>query len=243
MIIYKCDRARDGVLCCVFESFLKKEQPVAVYSCDFQPMLGATVKDIKTEDEKAQRVRNALIKSGGIGLLSELFLPLRSFDETRETVIFNVAKRCINEKRNVLTDYTDPNVLSHYDMTKKIRNEVHRMHGFIRFSECFGGLYAHFEPDNDIIDLVAPHFAKRFSSERFILHDTKRNLLTFYDGKSIKTTKASGAVTVHLTEDEEKFRSLWKTYFHSVAIETRKNTRLQDGYLPRRYRKNINEFL
>ena len=97
MTIYQCDGTRDGVLCCLFESFLKKEKPVAVYSCDFTPPFDAIVKIIPTEKEKAVRVRNGLLKSGGIGLLSQLFFALRSYDEINETVIFNVAVRCIKE--------------------------------------------------------------------------------------------------------------------------------------------------
>ena len=243
MTIYQCDGTRDGVLCCLFESFLKKEKPVAVYSCDFTPPFDAIVKIIPTEKEKAVRVRNGLLKSGGIGLLSQLFFALRSYDEINETVIFNVAVRCIKESRNVLTDYTDPNVLSHYDLCKKIGNEIHRAHGFLRFKECIGGLYANFEPDNDVVDLVAPHFAKRFSGERFIIHDTKRNLICAYDGKSLQTIKNDGPVSVFLTEDERIFDNLWKTYFKSVNIESRKNAKVQDNFLPRRYRKNMNEFL
>jgi probable DNA metabolism protein len=168
---------------------------------------------------------------------------LRSYDETKETVIFNLAVRCIKERRNVLTDYTDPNVLAHYDLCKKIGNEIHRAHGFLRFKQCIGGLYANFELDNDIVDLVAPHFAKRFSGEKFIIHDIKRNLICAYDGKSLQTIKNDGPVSVFLTEDEKVFDSLWKTYFKSVNIESRKNLRQQANFLPRRYRKNMNEFL
>ena len=116
------------------------------------------------------------------------------------------------------------------------------MHGFLRFAECTGGLYAHFSPDNDIVDLVAPHFAKRFSGEKFIIHDTKRNLLAVYDGKSLKTVLNESPVTVYLSTEEEQFRKLWKTYFDSVTIESRKNKRLQDNFLPRRYRKDMTEF-
>ena len=243
MTVYKCDGTRDGILCCIFESFLKKEQPVAVYSNEFQPSFDMTIKTIETDAERTARVRKAIIKSGGISLLSQLFYPLRSFDETKETVIFKVAFRCVAEKRNVLTDYSDLSVIAFSDLTHKISYEIHRMHGFIRFRECVGGMYAHFEPDNDIVDLVAPHFAKRFAGEKFILHDTRRNIMVAYDGKSLQTFVPEFPVSVYLTEDELVFDSLWKTYFNSVAIASRKNTRQQDNYLPRRYRKNMNEFL
>ena len=243
MFIYRCDGTKEGILCCLYDSFTAKRVPDAVYSGRFQPAFDQEVIDIKTDEKIAARVRSGIVKCGGISLLSELFLPLRSCESLRETVVFFVAYRCLKERRNVITDYTDANVLLHRDLASKIKTEVHRMRGFLRFAECTGGLYAHFSPDNDIVDLVAPHFAKRFSGERFIIHDTKRNLICAYDGKSLQTIKNDGPVSVFLTEDERIFDNLWKTYFKSVNIESRKNLKQQDNYLPRRYRKNMNEFL
>ncbi len=242
MLIYKCDGTAEGVSCCLYDSFVNKRVPEAVYSGSFQPSFDTEVVNIATDKAIAERVRRGIAKCGGIWLYSELFLPLRSYDGLRESVTFSVARRCLEERRSVVTDYTDANVLYHRDLCEKIRKEVHRIHGFLRFSECVGGLYAHFEPDNDIVDLVAPHFAERFPSEKFIIHDTKRNLLAVYDGKSLKTVVNDYPVTVYLSTEEENFRKLWKTYFSSVNIESRKNEKLQNNYLPRRYRKNMTEF-
>ena len=242
MIFYKTDGTREGILNCLFRSFSLKETPVAVYSCDFQPSFGSDVVEIESDEHSARRVRDGLIKCGGISLLSQLFVPLRSSEQTKETVIFSVAYRCLKERKNVLTDYSDVNVLAHYDLTKRVYNELHRMKGFLRFTECEGGLYAHFSPDNDIVDMLAPHFLKRLCGEKFIIHDTKRGLLALCDGKDLITVKAPATVTVIQKAGETEMKSLWKTYFDAVAIESRKNPRLQDNYLPRRYRKNMDEF-
>ena len=242
MFIYRCDGTKEGILCCLYDSFTAKRVPDAVYSRCFQPAFDQEVIDVKTDEKIAARVRSGIVNCGGISLLSELFLPLRSCESLRETVVFFVAYRCLKERRNVITDYADNNVLLHRDLAARIKKEVHNMHGFLRFAECTGGLYAHFSPDTDVVDLVAPHFARRFSGEKFIIHDTKRKLLAVYDGKSLKTVLNDSPVTVYLSTEEEQFRKLWKTYFDSVSIESRKNKRLQDNFLPRRYRKDMTEF-
>lgn len=243
MIAYKFDGTKDGILCCLFESFTKKEQPFAIFSSDFQPSFDTTVKEIETNSENAERVEKGIVKYGGITLLSELFYILRSNDPTKETVIFMVAKRCLEERKNIISDYKDTNVLSHFELRRKIGLEAHRFKGFLRFEELLDGcMYAHFEPDNDIIDLVAPHFAKRFSNEKFVIHDTKRNLLALYYKNQIKIIQNDQPVVAYLSKDETEFKALWQTYFKSVSIKERKNTRLQDNYLPRRYRKNMSEF-
>lgn len=244
MIVYKFDGSREGLLCCLFESFVKKETPCTVCFGDFQLSLDTTVKTIETDLTRAERVKKGIIKCGGITLLSQLFYAMRSNDENKYTVIFFVAARCLREKRNVLEDYADENVLSLFELKRKIGNETHKMMGFLRFEELVSScIYAHFEPDNDIIDLVAPHFAKRLSNERFIIHDTKRNLLALYDGNQIKIIENDRAVVAYLSSGEAEFKKLWETYFKSVSIKERENPRLQDNYLPRRYRKNMSEFL
>ncbi len=241
-MIYFIPCGRDGILCALYESFTKKESPSAVYSSAFSPTIGEEVKEIIFNAEKAERVKKGILKHGGISLLSALFYPLRSNSEEKETIVFKAAERCLNMRKNVLDNFSDKFVLKHYELTKQISYEVHRMEGFLRFEEAEGGYYARFTPDNDVIDLVAPHFKRRFSDEKFIIHDVKRNKLCFFDGETLRYIKPNKPVTVYLTANEQAYSSLWKKYFKSVSIAERKNERLQDNWLPRRYRSNMSEF-
>lgn len=241
-MIYFTKNGRDGILCALYESFTQKESPSAVYSSSFAPVIGEEVKEIIFDKENADRVKNGIIKHGGISLLSALFYPLRSYSDDKETVVFKAAERCLNMRKNVLDNFSDKFVLRHYELTKQISYEVHRMEGFLRFEEAEGGYYARFTPDNDIIDLVAPHFKRRFSDEKFIIHDIKRNKLCFFDGEALHFLKPDKPVTVYLTANEQAYSSLWKKYFKAVSITERKNERLQDNWLPRRYRANMSEF-
>ena len=94
-----------------------------------------------------------------------------------------------------------------------------------------------------MVDLIAPHFKTRFCNERFVLHDVKRNKLTIYNGKELLTFTSDEPVYVYLDKDEIEFQKLWQSYFNSVTIKERKNLKMQNNCLPRRYRKNMIEFL
>lgn len=242
MIVYKFDGTKEGLLTCLYHRFVDKQEPEFIYSTTFQPTFDCSVIEIQTEKEQAQRVKKGLFKLGGVDFLTQLFAPLRSYDGQKENVVFQVAALCLKNRKNVLDDYSDPLILYHYDLCRKISNEAHRIKGFLRFTECRGGYYAEFEPDNDILDIIAPHFLRRFPTEKLIIRDKKRNLIAACNGKECKIAPCDATFSIILAEDELTFRSLFKTYFNAVNIESRKNKKLQDNYLPRRYRRNMTEF-
>ena len=244
MIAYKCDGSVDGILCCLYRSFIKSEEPYAVFSSDFQPSFDTVVFDVPTEKDKAKRVAQGVIKNCSLNLINGARFAMRSGDGLKETVIFKALKKCLAARKDISADYSDYDILAFNDLISAICKEIHRFKGFLRFEEGNGGvLYAHFEPDNDISDLLLPHFKSRFPTQKFIIHDVKRNIVAAYDGKESNVFTLSGGLTVFLSDEERDYRSLFKTYFNSVSIKERKNERAQDNFLPRRYRKNMTEFL
>ena len=46
---------------------------------------------------------------------------------------------------------------------------------------------------------------------------------------------------VHLDQEEKQFQELWKDYFKNIAIEERKNPRLQKQFMQKRYWKYLTE--
>lgn len=244
MIAYKISKEKDAIFCALFESFTLKERPIAVFSGAFQPSFDCQVKTINYIKNNAERVKKGIIKCGGISLLSTLIYVMRSSDDLMESIVFSVAHKCLSARKNLTDNYSDPDMLAFYELKTKISHEVHIMTGFVRFEKTLSGVwYSHITPDNDIVDLIAPHFKKRLPNEKFILHDTKRNILTAYDGKNLITLKSDKPVTVYLDKDEIEFQNLWQTYFDYAPVFERKNLRQQANFLPHRYRRNMSEFL
>jgi probable DNA metabolism protein len=83
-----------------------------------------------------------------------------------------------------INDYhTHPHILPVNETARKVTFEAHRFLGLLRFIECNQYLYAEFEPDHNILVLLAGHFADRLAKENFIIHDRRRHLAVVYDQK------------------------------------------------------------
>ena len=124
------------------------------------------------------------------------------------------------------------------EIIRRIGYEIHRFHGFIRFTEtASGALYAPFSPDNDICDLLAPHFRARYPQFAFVLHDVTRKKAVVYDGKNTFLVPLDKA-DVLLSADEDSWQSLWKEYYQSVTGSARTSNQREKqmrGYMPVRY--------
>ena len=102
-------------------------------------------------------------------------------------------------------------------------------------------LYSPIHPFYDILPLIAEHFADRYKSESFIIHDKNRNkAIISRNGNWILTD-----FTKNISWDIRKkdyYEDLWKTYFNTIGIESRKNAKLQQNFVPLKYRKDLLEF-
>lgn len=135
----------------------------------------------------------------------------------------------------------EPAVYRAVEYIKKVGLEIHHFHGFIRFIECeSGALYAPFEPDNDICDLLVPHFRARLPAFPFVLHDVKRKKAAVYDGANAFLAPLEKA-EIMISADESAWQGLWKKYYSAVNIPSRERLKQMRGYMPARYWKYMPE--
>ncbi len=241
MTIYLFDGTIDGIFTCIFRSFTKKENPSLIIRDAAQISLTDEIIDVKTDYEANKRIIAAIYKYGGLNALNDVKFAFRSGNENAPTVIFNYIKKTFEARKCISGKFSDEDVLAFYDLIKRVSLEVHRFKGFLRFSESVEGiLYARFEPDNNIADLLLPHFKARFNDLPFAIHDAKRNVAAMCDGKQAKVVNARVSF-VELSANESAFGALWREYYKDVNIESRKNERLMRSYMPARYFKNMPE--
>ena len=129
--------------------------------------------------------------------------------------------------------------LAHY-----VRHETHKMKGFLRFKEMKNQwLYAEMEPENDILELLVPHFKKRLAEEYWVIKDVKRGLFAFYDRKNVRIFSDNEVRQLDILEDEteKQIEKLWQTFFRTIAISERKNLRCQQNFMPKKYWKYLIE--
>ena len=138
--------------------------------------------------------------------------------------------------------HTHPDVLPIHSTTRKVSLEAHRFFGLTRFCEAGNFLYASFEPDHNILIFLTEHFADRLANENFILHDKKRDIAAIYDRKEWYLSDFNAPAYLTVSDTDFFYEELWTKYFEHVGIESIKNSRLQNQFVPQRYRKNIIEF-
>ena len=243
MTTYFFDGTKNGLLTCIFESFYEKRIPDDVTTECVQCGLLDEIVTIKTDNEKAERVYKCLKNCKTKYLVSDFNLTFRSGEKKRFKVLFDYLNVAISNKNiDVSKAFALPEIQAFTDLKNRIYTEMHRFKGFLRFMETEKGFYyACYEPDNDITELLVPHFTARLQSP-FIIHDIKRNILALCDGKRYKILNGGdNGVTVFMSESEEIFLDLWQQYYKSINIEERKNLRQMRNYMPERYWKNLSE--
>ena len=87
-----------------------------------------------------------------------------------------------------------------------------------------------------------PHFADRFKRERFIIHDRRRRKAGVYARGQWLERDFDVDLLQYRSEQERNFEALWKGYFEHIAIEARKNPKLQANFVPKRFRNFVTEF-
>lgn len=126
--------------------------------------------------------------------------------------------------------------------------EVHRFEGLLRFEQLDDGhLWASFEPDHNISGVLAPHFKRRLPNEKFVICDVRRGIGVVYDGKDLQEILFDSQIlhTIRtygtLLKSPDKYEQLWRQYFHKIAIQPRRNLKLQQSFMPKKYWKYLTE--
>ncbi len=137
---------------------------------------------------------------------------------------------------------THPAVRDIVSVAKKAGRELHRMKGLLRFEKLQDGAYlAKMEPDNNIIQPLANHFRTRLRAQHWFLYDVKRRVAARWSNGVLQFGTIEQFTTPALSEDEKKVQALWQTFFKTIAIPDRKNSRLQKSNMPMKYWKYLTE--
>jgi probable DNA metabolism protein len=202
--------------------------------------LGEEVCTVTTNPTLAQKVSERLT-SFDRDAMSDLDTLLRSGMPDNEQIAFRYFHLLATVKRPVGKRLATPEVFAAVTCMKRVGLEIHRLHGFVRFMEtASGALYAPITPDNDICDLLLPHFRARLTNYPFVLHDIRRKKAVVYDGKNAFNAYLPHADVV-ISADEQAWQCLWKEYYQSVNIPSRERLKQMRAELPVRYRTHLPE--
>ncbi|KLO22244.1 TIGR03915 family putative DNA repair protein [Marinitoga sp. 1155] len=241
ILIY--DGTFQGLLTLIFYCYNKRFIPDLVFKKS-NPTIFNIIDYIESDFEKSRIVGEFIIKKLDKQILKNIYLAYLSEIENIESSIIKYFNLSLKMQRNAEIHIEKNYVLSVKNAIYKVIKEKQRFLGLLRFRELFNGiLYAPFEPDHNIITLLASHFSDRLKNKIWIIHDLKRGLAIIYDKKLelVKILNYNMNLEKSISSSEKEFQSLWKTYFKNVAISERKNIRLQKQFMPQRYWKYLTE--
>lgn len=239
MTYYSVDGSEICFYTAVFDAY-KNKDCIITSERDLQLGFDCDVVEVVPDEDKAKRVKNKLFALDK-NAQEDVTLLLKSCEPLKENVAFDYIKLIIERGGAVRGMQAHPTVIEMSAIRARVTGEAHKLKGFLRFMENAAGvLYAPYSPDNDITDILAVHFAARFSNQRFVIHDIKRKIAAMYDGDEIVLTSV-GDAEIYLSEYERYFEDLWKQYYKSVNIQSRPHEKQMRGYMPVRYWKFLPE--
>lgn len=252
MIVYTYDKTFEGFLTCVFECYNKKEFPVDIYPrAGVQKHIFAEERFVQSDSKRADRVWKGVQEKLTGRNKQLLFHAFLSEEQGVEMKIYRFMRKLFSSYFNIETDYGDSDVLYLTQVSQKVKKEAMRMLQFVRFQRTKDGMYfCGIEPAYDVIPMVVDHFQKRFTDQKWLLYDLKRNYGVLYGNEKVEEVvishqqfnRLNGQVNKSLLEEGEDFyQKLWKSYFKHINIKERKNLRLQRQHMPRRFWKYLPE--
>lgn len=162
-------------------------------------------------------------------------------DVRRWDLLYQLLFRLWSGEKHLLQIATDPLIHALDIFQKQVRRDAHKAKAFVRFrlvdSEDAGEHYvAWHQPDHFILPLVAPFFARRFSSMLWTILTPDASV--HWDG--VRLHWGSG-VSADEAPDVDQLEDLWRDYYRATFNPARIKIAMMKREMPVRYWKTMPE--
>lgn len=251
--IYQCENSIEGILSGIYQAwdaaygheFIRLSVPDLEESPNF--LLFSEYRTVITDPEQAEKVARTIRNKISVSVYETMIRALLSDNPQKADAVYHMLPGALRMGERVLKHLADPYVQAVFEMDRYVGNETHRYLQFLRFEELKNGvMLAKFQPNSDLLEAVTPHFENRFPQENFIIYDTGRGKASFHrQGFPFIVRQVTAEEMAQFSEfsgKEEKFQQLWKLFFTAIAVEERRNEKLQRNLLPLHYRRYMTEW-
>lgn len=249
--VYQCEDSIEGIFTAIYKIYEDKNQHKECrVSIDGELFLLAEYRPVEADAERAMKVIRTLRRCFGEEDYLTICYALASRDPDKADAVYHAVAYGLDRKviqGRLFDNLAEPYLHKVFSLARGASNESCHIKGFLRFEEAQQGfLYASIGPKNNILTFVMPHFADRFPMEHFVIHDDVRGLFGVHPaGKqwylvSGNQVLEEGDFTP--SPAEEEYQRLFRHFCRSIAIEDRKNLKLQQNLLPLRFREYMVEF-
>ena len=194
---------------------------------------------------KAEKVRQSILRRISPAAWQLIYRAMLSGEASKADDIFRYLRGGYHFGAKSLSMIAEPPVARLMELNRHVSGEAHYYREFIRF-EFIGGqfLLGRIRPKNNILTLLAPHFADRLGGEQFVILDTLREEAVIHprDSRWFLSAISEKELREAFPASRDCYVDLWKTFFDSIAIGERSNPLLQRSMLPLRYRTYMPEF-
>jgi len=242
-MIYTYDGSFEGLLSVFSNIFPKGTAPTEICSGNYSADLFSKPAKITADKQKSEEFITLLENNFDSSMFRIIYLTYLSEIKGFEMYLYAFLKDGFGIGKNIYSHLHLPSVMKIKLILSKVLKETAYLKGFLRFSKLKSGvMYSSIETDHFILPLLASHFKKRFGNFDWIIHDRKRKKALFYENKKYEIVSVINEEVEDKDSSEADIESLWKLFFETISIKSRKNLKLQARLLPKRYRKNMLEF-
>ena len=242
---YLYDETFNGFLNCVYHHYYSEKATGIFPLLSYQHNLLNECVTVESDEEKANVVYEAI--NGKISKydLQRVYRAFHTDTKDKEMKLLKYIALGFKNGAKIRLLHANQIVLDVQEAEQRMGIEVHRLCGLVRFSVISAGeneiLYSTIEPDNDVLEFLAPHFTDRFHSSAFIIQDLKRNKSLVSLNKKWEIRTGLDDSKIQYAKSEMEYRKLWKQYFEIMAIKERVNPKCQRNFMPVRYWKHLPE--
>lgn len=241
-IAYRYDGSWEGLLCCVFESYEKREIPARILSAQAEQTCLYPAREIETDSRKAARVMRSIAPAMGreaAGFVCRAFLTCLPGKEKYILLFLRLGYRRGSAVMDMLADDTVHPLMQ---AVQHLERESHLLLGFLRFSDRGGVLAAEMAPKNVVLPLMARHFSERYPQERFLIHDRTHDMVLLHPPGGRPVIRPAENIRLPPPgETEREARRLWRLYYNTAEVEGRRNPRCRMTHMPKRYWEYLTE--
>lgn len=230
---YCYDGSFQGFLCCIFESYARREIPSSVLSPDEGQLTLFGVREIGTDTVRARRVAAGLERLG-TEVRDRILTGFLSTDPGKDLVLLRFARVCFDRGPRAARMLGDEDVAAAFALERAVNNEAGKYVEFIRFEQRGGMLGGVINPRHHILPLLRAHFCSRLPDEDFLIYDAAHGEAMLRQNGRVRYL-AMEHYEPATDETEQDWQTLWKRFFNALTIDERRDEKGQMNHAPKRF--------
>lgn len=250
MTVFVCGQEVEDIWCGIYDAWMSRlgHKNVRLEPEGRDRELFCEYREVVTEDWKTEKVTESIRSKLSEELYEAVYRAALSEDRDRADKIYRFLIYAFAWGSGVMDQLQILAVYEIFRMTRYLSREYTHIIEFTRFSQMEEGvLLGRIRPNNDVLALVAVHFADRLSGENWILYDCGRKKAAVHQADGgwaiVHADSRQWQEQLNKKTDEETYEGLWRTFHKAIAIAQRTNLKCQQNMLPLRFRPYMTEFI